>query len=405
MQYPNLIQTLRLSLLSKLHLVHAFKTPPLSGRGSFSMGRKRRLRSAWAVTLCAVLTFTLSSCGLWKPKNYAKFSDTFFDTFDTYVTVIAYTKTQSEFEEYYDMIHSRFVELHKLYDIYNSYEEINNIKTINDNAGQNAVTVEKDIIDLITFSKEWYQKSGGLTNIAMGSVLKIWHRYRQQGMDEPRAAVLPPIEALQKASMHTDIDKVIVDTQNQTVFLADESMSLDVGAVAKGFATARVVAEMKALGLGSAFISSSGNIETVGKPLDGVRERWGVGVQDPDKSVFSDDQELVDVIYANDIGIATSGDYQRYYVVDGQKYHHIIDPVSLMPANYYRTVTIKAPDAAVADFMSTAAFLVPLEESKALVESLDGVDAIWITPDGHTEYSQGIKAICRSFGASGADAQ
>ncbi len=365
----------------------------------------RHIKRAWAVAICAALILSLQGCGFMKPDNYTKYSDTFFDTFDTYVTVIAYTKTQAEFEEYYGLIHSRFVELHRLYDIYNSYEGINNIKTINDNAGKNPVTVEKDIIDLITFSKEWHGKSGGLTNIAMGSVLRIWHRYRQQGLDDPESAALPPMDALEKASAHTDINKVIVDTENRTVFLADENMSLDVGAVAKGFATARVASEMRTLGLDSAYISSSGNIETIGKPRDGIRERWGTGIQDPDKSVFSDDQGILDVIYSNDVGIATSGDYQRYYVVDGQKYHHVIDPATLMPANYFRTVTIKAPDAAIADFMSTAVFLVPLEESKALVESLDGVEAVWITPDGQVEYSQGMKVICRNFGASGADSE
>ncbi len=363
------------------------------------------MRSIGALLVCFLLAAALAGCHLLRPTSQKKYTDTFFDTFDTFVTVVAYTRTEKEFDDYFQRIHQRFLEFHKLYDIYNAYPGINNLKTINDNAGVNPVNVDKEIIDLIVFAKDWHKKTGGQTNIAMGSVLRIWHDYREQGMEDPQSAQLPPMEALRKAAEHTDIDKVIVDIGKSTVFLADKDMSLDVGAVAKGYATAVVTREMRAQGLESAFISSSGNIETVGKPLDGVRERWGIGVQDPEQSVFSNEQDLLDVIYANNVGVASSGDYQRYYVVDGKPFHHLIDPKTLMPGDYYRAVTIKAPDAGIADFMSTAAFLLPLEESKVLVESLEGVEAIWVTADGRVEATDGMKTILRSNGATGAKAE
>lgn len=334
--------------------------------------------------------------------RYKKYTDSFFDTFDTVVTVVAYTKDKKEFDMYFQKIHSRFQELHRLYDIYNTYEGINNIKTINDNAGIKPVKVNKEIIDLILFAKDWYKRTGGKTNIAMGSVLRIWHDYRERGQDDPENAKLPPMEALLEAAKHTDIDKVIVDTENSTVYLADKDMSLDVGAVAKGYATEIVAREIAAAGLKSGMISSGGNIRTIGTPLDGRRERWSVGIHDPRKSIFSEEDSLLGIVYVGDgFSVATSGGYQRYYVVDDKVYHHLIDPKTLMPANYYLAVTVVAKDAGVADFMSTTLFLLPYDRSRSLAGSLDGVEAAWVMPDGRVEVTDGMKALMGGHDALG----
>lgn len=360
-----------------------------------------RLRYPVAVALLTVLA--ISGCQWHKPR-YTKYTDSFFNTFDTVVTVVMYTRTEQEFDLYFEKINTRFQELHRLYDIYNSYEGINNIRTINDNAGIRPVEVDKEIIDLIVFARDWYRRTGGQTNIAMGSVLRLWHEYRRQGVDDPDNAQLPPLAALQEAANHTDIDKVIVDTENSTVFLADKDMNLDVGAVAKGYATELVVQELIAEGLESAMISSGGQIRTIGKPLDGVRERWGVGIHDPSQSILSENN-LLDVIFVNDASVANSGDYQRYYTVNGKVYHHLIDPQTFMPAEHYRVVTVMAEDSGAADFLSTALFLLPYEESRSLAETLDGVEAIWVMPDGRVEATHGMKRIMRSHGATGSKAE
>ncbi len=333
--------------------------------------------------------------------RYHKYTDSFFDTFDTVVTVVAYTRNEQEFRSYFEKIHARYQELHRLYDIYNTYPGINNVKTINDNAGVKPVVVSREIIDLIKFSKDWYTRTGGKTNVAMGSVLRIWHEYRQEGQDDPASARIPPVEDLLRAKRHTDISKVIVNEEESTVYLADKEMSLDVGAVAKGFATELVAREMEAEGLKSALISAGGNVRAIGKPLDGRHQRWAVGIQDPAKSILPGDDNLLDVIFIAGASVAASGGYQRYYVVDGKILHHLIDPDTLMPADFYRSVTILADDAGVADFMSTAAFLLPYEESRTLVESLPGVEALWVMPDGEVRVTPGMRDIMQSHGASG----
>lgn len=339
-----------------------------------------------------------------QPK-YTKYSESFFDTFDTMTQVVGYTETEEEFKGYIQKIHQRFEELHILYDKYNDYDGINNIKTINDYAGIRPVKVEKEIIDLILFAKDWYNRTDGKTNIAMGSVLEIWHRYRDEANYDPRNAKIPTMEELSEASKHMDINKIIVDVENSTVYLADGRMSLDVGAIAKGYATEIIAREIMEAGFGSGIISAGGNIRVLGKPLDGVRERWGVGIQSPDRAVVSDEENMLDTIFINNASVVSSGDYQRYYIVDGKVIHHLIDPNTLMPGDYYRAVTVLSEDSGVADALSTAVFLMPFSEAKDLIESLEGTEAIWVMDDGKIEATGGMKGIMKSYGATGAKAK
>ncbi|OLS03031.1 FAD:protein FMN transferase [Tissierella creatinophila] len=347
-----------------------------------------------------ILILSLSFLTGCTKDKYKKYEDSFFDTFDTVTQIIGYAKSEDEFEVYMDKIHSRFLVLHKLFDKYKTYEGINNIKTINDNAGIKPVKVEKEIIDLIIFSKEWYYKVGKETNIAMGPVINIWSKYRDKAIENPKNAKIPPMEELKEASKHTDIEKVIVDKEKGTVFLEDANMSLDVGAVAKGYAVELVAREIEKEGLGSVLISGGGNIKAIGKPMEKTKEKWGIGIQNPDKDLI-DTGSILETLFVKDYSVVSSGDYQRYFIVDGEVYHHIIDPDTLMPGDYYRAITIVTPDSGVADFLSTSAFLLPLEESKKLIESIDDTEAFWVMNDGKIETTKGMEKIMLSKGATG----
>lgn len=353
--------------------------------------------------LAIMLTISnFSGCKAQVKSKYNKYDGSFFEAFNTITRVVGYTKSEQEFNSYFEKIQTSFQRFHKLYDIYNDYEGINNIKTINDNAGIKPVKVDREIIDLLLFAKDWYKQTGGYTNIAMGPVLRIWHEYREEGRNDPENAKLPPTKELKDAARYTDIEKVIVNTENSTVFLQDKRMSLDVGAVAKGYATEVIAKEIMAEGFQSGIINAGGNVRVLGKPLDGIRERWGIGVQDPDKSIISDDDNLLDTLFVNNESIVSSGDYQRYYIVDNKIIHHLIDPQTLMPGEYYRAVTVVTENSGIADFLSTTIYLMPYAQSRALVESLEGVDAIWIMPDGKIEATEGMKEMMKSNGATGA---
>ncbi len=342
------------------------------------------------VLIILLLAPFLSSC---KHKSeYTKYSYQFYGAFDTYFQIIAYTKTKDEFDGFMKTLEAGFLELNKLYDIYHDYEGINNIKTINDNAGISPVAVSDKIIDLLLFCKDSNEKISSSVNITFGSVLKVWHQYREDANADLNNAKLPSIEELKSAEKFTDINKLKIDTQNKTVFLEDKYISLDVGAVAKGYATEVVAKEMEKAGLTSAIISSGGNVRAIGKPQDG-RKSWTVGIQDPNQNALVPDTKTLDNVYIDNQSVVTSGDYQRYYVVDEKRIHHIIDPKTLFPANHYRAATVVSKDSGLADFLSTTLFILPFEESYALANSLDGVECLWVLPDDTIKTTDGMKKL------------
>jgi thiamine biosynthesis lipoprotein len=193
------------------------------------------------------------------------------------------------------------------------------------------------------------------------------------------------MERLREAALHTDINGMVIDEEACTVTLTDPDMRLDVGAIAKGYAVEMVARSLAERGISGYVINVGGNVRTVGTKPEG--EPWLVGIENP-----AEDAENPYLAYLNlaDRSLVTSGSYQRYYVVDGERYHHIIDPDTLMPALGYLSVSIVCESSADGDALSTALFCMTPEEGLALIESLPGIDAMWVMPDGTQEYSSGF---------------
>ena len=314
-----------------------------------------------------------------------RYEATFLTLFDTVTTIVGYAETEADFTATAQAIHDDLLEYHQLYDIYNEYEGMNNLKTVNDHAGEAPVSVDRKIIDLLLFSKDLYTRTGGKVNIAMGSVLSLWHDARELGVQYPDEAALPDRDALERAAAHTDINSIQIDEEKGTVFFSDPEVRLDVGAIAKGYAVQQVCGSAPA-GL---LISVGGNVCATGpKPETG--QPWVVGIQNPDAP-----EEYLHTIYVEDFSVVTSGDYQRYFTVDGVAYHHIIDPDTLFPADYWRSVTILCPDSGLADALSTALFTLPQQEGQALLDAF-GAQAMWVRPDGSILYSPGFRDHIRT---------
>lgn len=312
-----------------------------------------------------------------------RYTVTYIDVFDTASQFIGYAESEEIFQEQAEILKAELETYHKLYNIYTSYEGINNIRTINQNAGIAPVKVDQKIIDLLKFSMDMYDKTDGQINIAMGSVLSIWHNYRTKGISEPENARLPSMEELEQASLHMDINDIIIDEDASTVYLADSEMSLDVGSIGKGYAVQKVAAYAMELGYDNLIINIGGNAYAIGTRPDGTD--WLMGIQNPD--LESEQTVLQRVSYSNGC-LVTSGDYQRYYTVDGVDYCHIIDPDTLMPADYFHSVSIITDDSGMADALSTALFCMTYEEGVELVNQLEDTEAIWVLKDGSIRYSK-----------------
>lgn len=318
-----------------------------------------------------------------KEAKMPRYTATFLDVFDTRTEIIGYGNSEEEFSDIIDKIKKKLGYYHQLYDIYNSYEGINNIKTINDNAGIAPVVVEREIIELLKMSKDMYDRSEGKVNIAMGSVLSIWHDYRDMGRSDPENAKLPKMNDLKKANLYTDISQMIIDEEASTVFLKNPNMSLDVGGIGKGYAVQKTVEYIKEeLSVEHMLISVGGNVCAIGGKLNG--EKWTVGIQNPD---LESEKVYVGKVKISDLCVVTSGDYQRYYEVAGKRYCHIIDPDTLMPADYFASVTIICKDSAAADAMSTAVYNMTIEEGMEFVNAQDCLEAMWVLKDGTVRYS------------------
>ena len=331
------------------------------------------------------LSLLLSGCGAAPKVTEKQYTATFLDLFDTVTTIIGRAEDEAAFQKTVQNIHDDLLYYHQLFDIYQNYEGVNNLKTINDQAGTAPVKVDAAVVELLQDCKEYYALTDGVVNVAMGGVLQLWHEARNDGINDPANAKLPEMADLQAAALHMDPEAVVIDEAASTVYVSDPAVQLDVGAVAKGWATQKA-AERAPAGM---LISVGGNVCATGPKLaDGTP--WVIGIQDPDRP----DQNL-HTIYVTEGCVVTSGDYQRTYVVDGAYYHHIIDPDTLMPAGLWRSVSVVCGDSALADALSTALFLMDAEAGKALAARC-GAEVLWVNGAGEEIMTSGFESKLRN---------
>lgn len=347
--------------------------------------------------LMIVAALFISGCGSAGEELHKYSSTTTESGFDTPITLIAYTKDEKTFQSYFKQMKKDFFHYHQLFDKYHDYPGVSNIKTINEQAGIAPVRVDSSIIKMLKLAKQYNEASNHHFDVTMGSVLNIWHDAREAGTllnEQGKSGVLPDMQKLQEAKSNTGFEYLEMDEQAQTVYLKNAAVQLDVGAVAKGYAAEQVARSLKKQGLKHAIINAGGNVRLIGsKPND---DTWSIGIQSPN---LEDSGSLASIQVKKDYSFVTSGDYQRYYLVDGKMIHHIIDPDTLMPANHQRAVTVIAKDSGVADALSTTLFTLSYQEGSKLVDTLrkDGLDiqAVWVfdkqkpAPKGVKTYAAG----------------
>ena len=363
------------------------------------------------LTLCC-LSLTLAGCA-GKTSAPAGSSDTTLYSnvstdagFDTVFYYQEYNDDRTASETHFNEAVSLFTHYNDLFDIYNSYDGMNNLKTINDNAGIQPVKVDPDIIDMLNMAKQFYTWSEGEFDITIGSLLNVWHTYREEGIklnEEGKKGKVPSEAELSEAAVHKGWDHVQIDADADTVYIDDSSISLDVGGIAKGYATEKIADTLeKESDIGTVAINAGGNNRTIGTKPDGAD--WNVRIQNPDGG-----DKLIIVSEPGSKSFVTSGDYERYYEAeDGRRYHHIIDPETNFPSTYYRSVSIITKDSGAADCLSTTLFTLSMEEGQKVLDAYEkqtGIhaDAIWVMneeqkADGPNEKKQMNYYICYTDG-------
>ncbi len=338
-----------------------------------------------AILILLLCLLTLCSC---TPKDTAEqkqYTASFLSLFDTVTTVVGRAESETAFQEKVTLIRDELDRYHKLFDIYEEYEGLCNLKTVNDQAGRAPVVVDPIILDLLEDCKRYYTATNGVFNPAMGSVLSLWHDAREDGLNDPSNARLPDANKLTEAARHMDPDDIVINRESSTVSFRDPDLKLDVGAIAKGWAVQRVC-EQAPSGL---LISVGGNVVATG-PKEDSGTPWAVGIQDPDRQ-----DGYLHILNITRGSVVTSGSYQRAYTVEGKLYHHIIDPRTLYPSDKWVSVSVVCPDSGLADVLSTSLFLLDREEGARLLAQF-GAEAMWLDSAGNTFYSTGFQALIRN---------
>ncbi len=342
-----------------------------------------------ALTLCLLL----AGC-----SSYEKYQTSWIGPFDTMFSFIMYDRDENHFKKASAYCKEQLEYYHKLFDKYNDYEGVNNVKTINDQAGIAPVKVDAPLFELLNTTLERQKTISAKVDITMGAVLNVWHDYREKDDGS-----VPELEELQAQNEYSGLNHLVLDEKNQTAYLDNPDTQLDIGAVAKGYACELLKNDLKDAGYTDFIISGGGNIVALGKRpvpaeeselskvLPDCKEYFTVDIQSPLDGAYANKEALA-AFLIKDQAAVTSGDYQRFYEgADGVIYHHLIDPDTLFPARYCRSVTVICPDSGLADFLSTTLFLMPVDEGKALLEKLPDTSAIWLLNDGTLTYSGALE--------------
>lgn len=333
----------------------------------------------------ALFVSSLPSCA----KTSVKRTQTreYWSYFDTFCSLRIDNVNEEDFSVAADELEQLLCDYDALLDIYDSHGEITSLYDVNKNAGKGAIKVDKRLFDAISFGLEAYELTGGYCNIALGSVISLWHAEREAAERAPESARLPDSALIAEALKHTDISKVVLDAKSLTVEITDPSLSLDLGAIAKGYVGERACELLEFLGHESFLLNLGGNVLAKGKSYKNAY--WSAAIEDP----FNDKGKAdIPNVTLNSETLVTSGSYQRFYTVGGKNYSHIVSHKDGMPPESFLSLSVIAPymRSATADALSTALFCMPLEEGRELIDSLEGFEAFWILPDGTTVRSDGF---------------
>ncbi len=342
------------------------------------------MKKALCIILPLLITLSLFGCTGKRSERYTK---TVYEAFDTVTTVVAYDTDKESFDKHFKSFEAELKRYDMLFSIYDEYDDVVNLREINERAKTAPVECGDEILDLLEYGKECYTLTEKTVNICMGSVLSLWHEAREYSLENPKKAYIPDMSALKEASKHTDINNLVINRKNKTVYFKDDKMSLDVGAIAKGFTAQRLSAFLTGVWNDYA-VSIGGNVITSGYKNSDGNTKWNIEIENPDLK----SKTALETLSVSNQSVVTSGSYQRFFTVNGKAYNHIIDPKTLMPAENFSGVTVVTNgDFALADALSTALFILDFDEGRALIERTDGAEALWADKNFQKSYSSGFE--------------
>lgn len=316
-------------------------------------------------------------CGIFiifNKRNENEYTDNLF-YMDTYIYIKIYSADEEKARDALKEVDSLYKKYHQLSDRYNHYDDMMNVyDLLHTSSKEEYLEIDIELYNMISYGLEWLEKSNGLLDIRMGNIIDVWKAYRDT------ESGIPSIEELEIAEANMVKEIVLKDG----TFILNNHPNLDLGAIAKGYATQEVGEYLESIGITKYIINAGGNVK-VGNHYN--HSSYSIGIEDPNSSTG----DIYKVVYGNNISVVTSGGYARYYEYNGKKYHHIIDPNTLLPPEYSKSVTVITNDSALGDVLSTILFLLPIDEGKKFIDGIDNVEAVWYTNDNEVVQTKGMK--------------
>lgn len=338
---------------------------------------RKKIRALILLVLCSTL---FAACGKDSSEETTLLKEPYYQEeflLGTYTRIRIYDEGKE------DVLSEAFARIKELGDKITINQSGSEIDEINAQAGIKPVKVSDDIYTLLKEADTYSQESNGGFNMAIGAITQLW----RIGFDDARK---PEQAEIDEALKHIDYNKIQFDDAQQTVYLEDKEMILDLGAIAKGYITDEVVKVLKDNGVTSAIVDLGGNIYVLGHSNRGTDEPWNVGIQDPNEARGS----IIGSIKETNKTVVTSGIYERYLEVDGQKYHHIFDSKTGYPYdNDIASVSVITDRSIDGDGLTTVVFDKGVKEGLAYIEeeTPEGTDAIFVTKEGKVYVTEGIK--------------
>jgi thiamine biosynthesis lipoprotein len=281
-------------------------------------------------------------------------------------TLVEITVSQVEPKTAEEAMEEAFQGVERINRLMSHYRPDSEVSQVSRHAGQKEIRVSPETLEVIERALYFSRLSEGSLDITIGAVFRLWNF---------REGKIPDARSLREALKQVDYRKIQVDRAASTVFLQDSGMELDLGAIAKGYAVDLASAALRKKWMEGFLVRLGGEIKVHGGKEPGVP--WIVGIQHPRLP-----SELLARLRVRNAAISTSGDYEKFFLREGERYHHILNPSTGMPARECQSVTILAPSAMDADALATTIFVLGSKKGFALIEKMPGVHAIIVDRRG-----------------------
>lgn len=334
--------------------------------------RDKKLYRSLSILIFFLAVLPLLACSTGGERVFRK-SKILMDTLVT-INVVASSEDKAE-----KAIDKAFDEIKRLEGLISFWSEDSEIAEINRKAGISPVKVSPLTLDIIEKALYVSEKTGGAFDPTVGPLMRLW---------DFKKGIIPDERIIKDRLRLVDYREMVIDRANSTAFLRRKEMSFDTGGIAKGYAADLAVSVLKQEGIKGGLVAVAGDIKAFGTKPDG--RPWLVGIRNPRPK--DKDDEVIATIELKDMAISTSGDYERFFIKDGKRYHHIMNPKTGQPAIGCQSVTVITKEGVFTDGFSTSIFVLGPERGLRLLEEM-GYGGVIIDTGGKIHITRGLNLM------------